>query len=387
MVNKQEKIEAAIMLLSYLETVGFYNGKWEFNYNIPVDNINNVFIANYTMVMEYMSLGGFNNLSIKNWDSSDDTILMIGVIKALLKGGKEIDFIEKYIEIYKELSETKRISGKQTLKSIDFLKKIIQKKSNSYVDKIPFENNMGGNGAAIRSGPIGLFYAKDIDKLISVSIMSSRLTHNIPIGYLGGLVSALFASYAYLNISPLLWINKLLELYESNKIQKYINSTNIGKDHDELIDDYFKYWYKYREKRFEDLINARNKSTFIFAKQRYIDLSEFIPKEYFNNAKTEKWYLLGASGLDSVIYAYDALLMSIKPNDNFEIKDNNLIYNPESLVFFGALHIGDNDSTGAIAGFWYGLLNGYGGFDNNKMKELEFYKELTKLSNNVNSLL
>jgi len=387
MVNKQEKIEAAIMLLSYLETVGFYNGKWEFNYNMPVDSITNVFIANYTIVMEYMSLGGFNNLSIKNWNSSDDTILMIGVVKALLKGGTEIDFIEKYIEIFKELNENKRISGKQTLKSIDFLKKIIQKKSDSYVDKIPFDNNMGGNGAAIRSGPIGLFYAKDIDKLISVSIMSSRLTHNIPIGYLGGLVSALFASYAYLNISPLLWINKLLELYESNKIQKYIHTTNIGKDHDKLIDDYFKYWYKYREKRFEALINARNKSTFIFAKQRYLDLSDFMQEEYFKNGKTENWYLLGASGLDSVIYAYDALLMSIKPNDNFEIKDNNLTYNPESLVFFGALHIGDNDSTGAIVGFWYGLLNGYGGFDNNKMKELEFYKELTKLSNNVNSLL
>jgi ADP-ribosylglycohydrolase len=387
MVNKQEKIEAAIMLLSYLETVGFYNGKWEFNYNMPVDSINNVFMANYTMIMEYMSLGGFNNLSIKNWNSSDDTILMIGVIKALLKGGKEINFIENYIEIYKELSDMKRVSGKQTLKSIDFLKKIIQKKSDSYVDKIPFDNNMGGNGAAIRSGPIGIFYANDIDKLISVSIMSSRLTHNIPIGYLGGLVSALFASYAYLNISPLLWINKLLELYESNKIQKYIHTTNIGKDHDELITNYFIYWYEYKERRFDILIKARNKSTFIYAKQRYIDLNKFIPKEYFKNEKTENWYLLGASGLDSVIYAYDSLLMSIKPNDNFEIKDNNLTYNPESLVFFAALHIGDNDSTGAIAGFWYGLLNGYGGFDNNKMKELEFYKELTKLSNNVNSLL
>lgn len=387
MVNKQEKIEAAIMLLSYLETIGFYNGKWEFNYTMPVDSISNVSIANYTMVMEFMSLGGFNNLSIKNWNSSDDTILMIAVIKALLNGGKEIDFIEKYIEINEELNKNKRLSGKQTLKSIDFLKKIIQKKSDSHVDKIPFDSNMGGNGAAIRSGPIGIFYANNIDKLIAVSIMSSRLTHNIPMGYLGGLVSALFASYAYLNISPLLWINKLLELYESNKIQKYIHSTNIGKDHDESIVDYFKYWYKYRENRFEDLVNARNKSTFLFAKQRYLDLSKFIPEDYFKSDKTEKWYLLGASGLDSVIYAYDSLLMSIKPSDNFQIKDKNLIYNPESLVFFGALHIGDNDSTGAIVGFWYGLLNGYGGFDNNKMKELEFYKELTKLSNNVNSLL
>jgi ADP-ribosylglycohydrolase len=245
---------------------------------------------------------------------------------------------------------------------------------------------MGGNGAAIRCGPIGIFYANDIDKLISVSIMSSRLTHNIPLGYLGGLVSALFASYGYNNISPLLWIEKLLELYESNKIQNYIHSTNIGLNHDKLITEYFTAWYMYKEKRFDDLINYRNKSSFIFAKERYTSLSEFIPKEYFKNDKNnkiEKWYLLGASGLDSVIYAYDALLMSIIPNENFKIENTKLTFNPESFVFFSTLHIGDNDSTGAIAGFWYGILNGYSGFNSNKMKELEFYKELKNLSNKV----
>jgi len=387
MVNKKEKIQAAFILLSYLDTIGFYNGKWEFNYGLRIENVNQALMANFTMVMEYMALGGFNFLSVKNWKASDDTILMIATTKALIDGGKEINFIKRYIEIYEELLKEERVSGNQTLKSINFLKKITQKKLDSYLNKIPSDNLMGGNGAAIRTGPIGLFYANNIDKLISVSITASRLTHNIPLGYLGGLVTALFASYAYNNISPLLWINNLLKLYESNKIQDYIHTTNLNISHDKEIADYFTTWYIYKEKRFDDLINFRNKSSFLFAKDRYNALTEFTPKDYFKNGKMERWYLVGGSGIDSVIYAYDALLMSIIPNELFQIEKDNLVFNAEALIFFSALHIGDSDSTGAIAGFWYGALNGLHGFDINKMKELEFYKELTKLSDKVDNLL
>jgi ADP-ribosylarginine hydrolase len=387
MINKKEKIEAAFLLLSYLDTIGFYNGKWEFNYGLNVENVSQALMANFTIVMEYFALGGFNFLSIKNWKASDDTILMIAVIKALIDGGKENNFIKRYIEIYDDLLKKERCSGTQTLKSINFLKKTTKKKSSSYLNKIPFDSYMGGNGAAIRTGPIGIFYADNIDKIISISITASRLTHNIPLGYLGGLVTALFTSYAYNNISPLLWIDNLLKLYESNKIQDYIHTTNINIKHDKEITDYFTTWYIYREKRFDDLINFRNKSNFIFAKDRYNALTEFIPKDYFKSGKNERWYLLGASGIDSVIYAYDALLMSIIPNELYQIDDDKLIFNPESLIFFSALHVGDSDSTGAIAGFWYGALNGFSGFNIEKMKELEFYKELTKLSDKVNSLL
>ena len=381
MVNKKEKIEAAFMLLSYFDTIGFNNGKWELNYGINVENINQALMTNFTIIMEFMSLGGFNFISLKTWKASDDTILMIAVIKALIDGGKETNFIKKYIEIYEELLKEERVSGNQTLKSINFLKKITQKKLNSYLDKIPYDNLMGGNGAAIRTGPIGILYANNIDKIISVSITASRLTHNIALGYLGGLVTALFASYAFNNISPLLWIDNLLKLYESNKIQDYIHTTNINISHDKEITNYFTTWYMYKEKRYDDLINFRNKSNFIFAKNRYIALTEFTPKDYFKNGQSENWVVIGGSGIDSVIYAYDALLMSIVPNEFFKIKNNDLVFNAESLLFFSALHVGDSDSTGAITGFWYGAFNGFNGFDINKIKELEFYKELNKLSN------
>jgi ADP-ribosylarginine hydrolase len=382
MVNKNEKIEAAILLSSYLDTLGFKNGQWEFNYRRDPQNVSQAIMANFTIVNHYMALGGFNNIDITNWKSSDDTLLIMATIKALIDGGKEIDYIKRYIEIYNELVKEERVAGMTTLKSISYLKKIIQKKSDTYLDKIPFDDKMGGNGAAIRTGPIGIFYSNNLDKIISESIIASRLTHNIPMGYLGGLVSALFASYAFNGIDSWLWLDKLLELVKSGKITKYINGTDIGNKHDKEINSYFSLWYKYKEDRLQNLLNFRGKSEFIHPKERLEALSEYIPSEYFRNKDKERWYLLGASGLDSCIYAYDSLLMSLLLNERFEVDIDNPIYNPETFLFFSTLHVGDSDSTGAIAGFWFGALLGFNGFDTNKMKQLEFYKELKKLCNN-----
>ena len=45
---------------------------------------------------------------------------------------------------------------------------------------------------------IGLIYYKetDLEKLIENSIIASRVTHNYTLGFLGGLVTALFTSFA-----------------------------------------------------------------------------------------------------------------------------------------------------------------------------------------------
>jgi hypothetical protein len=377
MVNKNEKIEAGIMLASYLDTIGFKNGDWELNYRRGTGNTpTEAMFANFTIVHHFMSLGGFNNIDITNWKSSDDTILLIATIKALCDGSSELNFIKRYIEIYEEIKKDERVPGIQTLISIDFLKKITKSEiKNSYLDMIPYNSNMGGNGAAIRTGPIGIFYANDLDKLINISIMASRLTHNIPIGYLGGLISALFSSYAYKNINPWLWIDKLLELVKSKKIIQLINKTDIGSNHDKEINKYFSYWFKYKENRFDDIINNRGNSQFIFPFERFLQLSEYIIESKYGN------YNFGASGLDSVIFAYDSLIMSMKQNKMFEIDLENPVYNPESFLFFSTLHCGDSDSTGAIAGYWYGTLLGYNGFEINKIKKIEFYNQLKKLSN------
>lgn len=382
MKNNNEKIEAAFMLQSYFDTIGFFNSNWELNYGRDINNIESALVVNMLIISHFMSLGGFNYFKINNLIASDDTILMIIIIESLLNGSNEINFIDAFIKYHNNLLDKSRVAGIQTLKSILFLKKIKQKNLKSYLSSIPMDIHMGGNGAAIRTGPIGILYSDNLDKLLSVSIISSRLTHNIPMGYLGGFISALFASYAFKNIQPFLWIDLLLDIYESKTIHKYINSTDIGKKHDEEIEEYFLGWYKYKEERLYDLINFRNKSKFIFQSDRYDDLYNYIPNKYIKNKDEKKiyWSLIGASGFDSILYAYDSLMMSIIYNNDFKLNLDNPIYNFENVLFYSTLHIGDSDSTGAIVGFWYGALLGYNGINSERMKELEFYDKLKKLS-------
>ena len=112
------------MLASYLDTIGFKNGIWEFNYFKSINSLNEAITANFTIIHHYMALGGFTNIDIKNWKSSDDTLLIIATTKALIDGGTELNFITRYIEIYDELVKDERGSGYQTLNSIALLKKL-----------------------------------------------------------------------------------------------------------------------------------------------------------------------------------------------------------------------------------------------------------------------
>ena len=48
-----------------------------------------------------------------------------------------------------------------------------------------------------------------------------------------------------------------------------------------------------------------------------------------------------------------------------------------------AIHPGDNDTTAAVGGTWYGALCGFNTFDKEKLENLEFYEELKKVSNKL----
>ena len=234
--------------------------------------------------------------------------------------------------------------------------------------KIIYTDNAGGSGASMRTSPIGLLYNKpeNLNQLISKSIESSRLTHNYPLGFLGGLVTVLFTSYAIQK--PILeWCDSLLELNESNIIDKYIETTDIKEKYQKDKDHFWDKWYEYREKRLnnttENVLNIEI-------------INELVKKEYSpqvfgkNVTNYSKW---GGNGCDSVIVAYDALLLSKGSWD--------------SLVFTAALHFGDNDTTGIIAGAWYGAYYGFNGLEKNKMEGLEFYHKLKEISDKITKVL
>jgi ADP-ribosylarginine hydrolase len=382
----EKRIEASIMLSSYLDTIGFKNGEFEFKYGQYASTSDHAAVLSYAITYEYFILGGINKMSIINLKASDDTLLLLAIGNAALKGGGIDNYVNELIKWYPLISEKSRCIGRQTKKSILLLKKIIKKKNIVNLEKIPYYDTMGGNGAAIRTSVIGLKWYNNYDKIIKESILSSRLTHNYYLGFLGGLITALFTAFALNNIKPWLWVDELLKIYESKKIYEYIHTTDLKDTKDEDISNYFYFWYKYKEERLDKIMTFRNSEEFLNYNNKITYMLEFnsILKKNIKN-KNKNGYLnnVGSCGLDTVIFAYDSLLLSIIPNANYTIDLDNINYSIDSLVFFGCLHIGDTDSTGVILGAWFGALNGYGDFNSSKITDLEFYDDLLKLTNKI----
>ena len=367
----KEKIYASLILGSYLDTLGFCNGEWEFNYNTQVKTLKDALLINYEIVHKFFSLGGFN-LNIKQWNASDDTIMMIATMKACKQGGKLKNFIDCYIEILPQLEEKKRASGITTLNSLRILNK------NQNINNILYSSTMGGNGAAMRTHYIGIYF-KSIDEIIEMSILASRLTHNYPVGFLGGMVTALFTHYALNNIEPWKWCDMLLKLNETDRIDNIVKNM-LKKNFKKYMKDkneFWNIWYKYKEFRLNKF-ELKGKE-FSYGSERFNDLLQIC----YKNLDNIIYNTMGGSGATATMIAYDSILMSIVNNNDETIPINlsdktSYYYNWESLVFHSTLHFGDNDTIGTIAGCWYGALKGFDTFNKKLIDQLEFIHELKK---------
>lgn len=352
-MKNNDKKNASLILASYFDTLGFNNGNWEFNFNTELPSLKDGSVMNQEIYYNYLYLGGAN-IDISEWNASDDTILMIATMKACDKGGKKNDYREEYLKVLPLLKdEEKRGSGFTTLRSLDLVKQN---------QKIYYDKSMGGNGPASRTSYIGIKHHDNIDEIIKQSIRASRITHNHPIGFLGGLVTALFTSYAYNNIDPFEWSKKLLELYNSNKIDDYMKDKSIYEKYKLDSEVFWDLWYQFNDDRLNGYKYKTKK--YLFNINRLLDL-----EKYMLAVKSKTNYgNFGGSGVGAVIYAYDCILTSY----NFDTKK----YNFELLKTISTLHFGDNDTTGAIAGCWFGALTGFEYFDKNIINMLEFKDEL-----------
>lgn len=382
-----EKYKACLLLASFGDTLGFNNGMWEFNYGL--DNPGPE--VTITILWEFISLGGINHINLKRWDASDDTLLQIATAKALLDKFDNLDqlkqnFINQYVKIIDELKKNKRAAGLNTIKALEILKK------NGNADEIFYNKGAGGNGASMRSMAIGLaFHGKtNRKKLIEAAIDSAVVTHNYTLGYLGSVVTALFVTFGLEDIHPLKWCDKLIKIFDSGIIDDIIKNknqyeyNNYEKDKDDFIDK----WRLYLEK-----FQTRDRGEFFnpIARIEYYE-KYFSPQVTGKNNKKD-YSKIGASGVDSVIIAYDSLLFSLLIGNNEErkleriatkfekIKDlKNTFLSWETLVIYSMLHVGDNDTTGTIAASWYGAYQGFKGVPENNKTNLEFEKEILELS-------
>lgn len=338
------------------DTIGYYNGNWEFNYNNAKAGPEMV----NELIYDFISLGGINDLSITNWKASDDTILYMETYKVLTENFKSNDlnlYGQKFREAYiKSVPLIKnRHPGNTTMNSLEI-------QENIKWNELPYNKNSIGAGAAMRTGCIGIFFIgpKNRENLINLSIISCIITHNSTTAILSSITTALFTSYALENIPINLWPHKLLKLLKSPIIENIIQNS-APKIYPFYLRDKFVYigqWETYIALFFSG-INPRTDLRFMKnLVQRYKYLSENFSKNCDVPGSCE----------DAVIMAYDSLLQS---NGVFE-----------QIIFYSILHPGDSDTIGSIALSWFGAF--YNSPRNQvligpRFKELEFNNQLTDL--------
>jgi ADP-ribosylarginine hydrolase len=360
------------------DIIGFGNGSVEFNFN--QDNmINNrsdvdkIISMSNRHVANFISKGGYTKIDISKDNASDDTILLLSVLDSLVrlknqKSNNIIDDLKNNMnKFYKDdIKRDDRYYGNRTIKSLQRIEE------GKFWDKFSYSETAGGCGASMRSMPIGLIYhgKNNRNVLMEISIQSSRITHNNAIGYLGGYASALFTAFAIEKIKLEEWIFKLIEYLKSSELKNFIKSVVCK----EFPDDY--------DKHMEDL------KSFTILAQTYVDL-KFDGKKYKDNnidifmklfdrrsqfyydnfgSKYKKYFNPGSNGFDSVIIAYDCLL---------DCKGSF-----ETLIYYSMLHAGDSDSTGCIAGAFYGAYYGKFMLPEN-YHNIEFYDKMKKLVDKI----
>lgn len=321
------------------DIIGYRNGEWEFN-GKGADGLYYQVGSEYTneIVFQFLALGGINNIDIKYWDFSDDSIMMLNTAKILTdKYKSEKDFGDKLSsEFVKNLNEIKRYHGGiRTVQSLEIIK------NGTSWDHIPYDPHAKGSGTAMRTSIIGVFKhgLKNRESLIKLTIIACKMTHYSVVGVYSGLMVALFSAYAIEDIPFYQWLDKCIE--DFGKYEKLIKSVFVGKDYELEEQLFFGKFKKYLHWRFShtrsiDGINHLMDKIMINPAVRIKYLTD-----NFLESKPD-YFFPGGRGDDAVILAYDALIQC----QGYW----------EKLVINGMLHTGDSDTVGIIAAGWYALV-------------------------------
>lgn len=348
------------------DTIGYKNGKWEFMQgDLETKALEKLY--------EFIHLGGINHLDITGWSVSDDTVLHLATARGLLAEFKNMNQLakhvqEQFIAAYEQFMDEGidvRAPGKTTMTTISRLKE------GGKWDDLPYNVAYGGAGASMRTCCIGLAYdwTQDLGMLMQVSIETSRMTHNSAVGYLGGFTSALFTSMAIGGLDIRQWPHELVRILESGDVEKYLEKSgrgleNYANDHHVFIDK----WKRYIEDKFDDdgnPIQRRTTRNIPWRGTYYCKNFSYVYRSAAPPCTKSHAVFIGSGGDDSVIIAYDCLLDS---GDNWE-----------KLVIYSMLHGGDADTTGCIAGGWFGTLYGMAKVPGHYRQTLEYGDDIEKV--------
>ncbi|XP_007572813.1 protein ADP-ribosylarginine hydrolase-like isoform X1 [Poecilia formosa] len=336
-----EHYKAGMVLSGAGDALGYRGGTWEFNYVGP--NIH----------QELQELGGLKKITVQlpGWPVSDDTVLHLATAEALITGKTEEQLLDEvafcYVKGMKDMSG--RAPGNTTAFNVDRLKP-----GQKGGCRVPYNSRGAGCGAAMRAMCIGLRYPNpgQLPSLVFVAVETGRMTHHHPIGFLGSVASALFASYAIQRRPLESWGVGLLE--EACPIAKKV-ITDSGFAVEENLkdwDSFSKHWKRYLDLR--GISDGKGPVTW--------------PDPY-GVAERDKAYTSfslsgwgGSCGHDAPMIALDALLGAGS--------------DWEELMNRAAFHGGDNDSTAVIACCCWGLLYGTKGVPKCNYSKLEYRDRL-----------
>lgn len=356
----ENKYIASFLLHALGDTIGYKNGEWEFNMKFKNENS---FAISRELLYEFIELGGINDINLDGWKVSDDTAIHMIMTENILNSNSDIPdkIADSFAHLIIQNSSIDAINGRHPGYTTSLSIRKIQKGFNWREFEYNFEQ--GGNGAAMRTLVIGMAYhgKENRKKLIEIALETSRVTHNSSTGYLGGVTSALFASFAIEGVPLNKWAFKLINILESNLIDDYMKETRGLTEYQRDKDIFIDKWKKYVEDKFDDGKVVYNKA--------FRDVT-YRSKYYHENFGYKETPIFpGSGGDDSLIIAYDCLL------------DSNASW--EKLVIYSMIHVGDSDTTGAIAGGLYGLLYGIENIPHKNLLYLEHKEKLIDLGKKV----
>lgn len=350
----EDKYIATLVLHALGDTIGFKNGDWEFFQG------NSTIGATMEKIYEFISLGGVNDIDLHDWHISDDTLLHMAIARSLILNDGDLDKLEnvtvkQLIRACDNMADDKK-NGLNRYIGVAVDKHANQLKNGKDWRSFEFDPMGGGNGAAMRNNCIGLAFhgEENRDKLIRYAINSSKMTHVNPIGWLGGLSTALFTAFILENIHIHKWIERMLTIMESPAVKKYLDATNT--DEMTAYEQFIQCWKTYYDSRFSNGVPIKPKSH-INIPQRLV---------FYNNIfEFNSIGKMGLAGYSAVIVAYDCLLDA----------GNKW----ETLVFYSMINNFDSDTIGAIAGGLFGTLYGFDNIPKNNLKYIEDIDKLVKI--------
>lgn len=277
----------------------------------------------------------------------------------------------------------------------------------------PYRPSAGGNGAAMRTMCLGLALPRrwQLSLLIEAAVVASAATHNHPVAILGGVMTAVFTSYALLggvtsisNWANWFFGNPLPNLGNAFYMQfapSKFDKAAVPNAEATPYEWTFYYcaalgltasWpWKTLSTDDNDIKAFYTRWTrYLKAPAPALHVANLASPPQLQTQWDDYWREMsyggqpGFSGYDAPMMAYDALLKMYGPNGllstTFNRTTNNLtlkLLDWNLLMSHVAFHAGDSDSTATIAGAWLGALcNACDKFMTKYFKTLEYYYDI-----------